>query len=167
MRLDAEYYISKTLIPPLERIFNLVGANVRSWYENMPKIHSRIQNEQLNIRDLSRRRTHEATLHTFVQSRICAVCEETTTDDGHAVCHICRHDPVRSVYSISARSRASEVHHIELQTICSDCCNIPLGDEVACDSRDCPAFYSRLKAKSVLEHTLLLRSQLLERVEND
>ena len=27
--LDAEYYISKNLIPPLERIFNLVGANVR------------------------------------------------------------------------------------------------------------------------------------------
>ncbi|GAB7351860.1 hypothetical protein MBLNU459_g2414t1 [Dothideomycetes sp. NU459] len=29
--LDAEYYISKNLIPPLERIFNLVGANVRAW----------------------------------------------------------------------------------------------------------------------------------------
>ncbi|RMZ88497.1 hypothetical protein DV736_g4272, partial [Chaetothyriales sp. CBS 134916] len=35
--LDAEYYISKNLIPPLERIFNLVGANVRLWYDEMPK----------------------------------------------------------------------------------------------------------------------------------
>jgi DNA polymerase zeta len=25
------------LIPPLERIFNLVGANVRQWFEDMPK----------------------------------------------------------------------------------------------------------------------------------
>jgi DNA polymerase zeta len=25
------------LIPPLERIFNLVGANVRQWFEEMPK----------------------------------------------------------------------------------------------------------------------------------
>jgi DNA polymerase zeta len=35
--LDAEYYISKNLIPPLERIFNLVGANVRQWFDEMPK----------------------------------------------------------------------------------------------------------------------------------
>jgi DNA polymerase zeta len=37
MRLDGAYYISRVLIPPLERIFNLVGADVRGWYEEMPK----------------------------------------------------------------------------------------------------------------------------------
>lgn len=37
MQLDAVYYITKVLIPPLERIFNLVGANVRAWYDEMPK----------------------------------------------------------------------------------------------------------------------------------
>ncbi|KAK3336995.1 hypothetical protein B0T19DRAFT_454588 [Cercophora scortea] len=36
--LDAEYYISKNIIPPLERIFNLVGANVRAWFDEMPKV---------------------------------------------------------------------------------------------------------------------------------
>ena len=36
--LDADYYINKNIIPPLERIFNLVGANVRTWYEEMPKL---------------------------------------------------------------------------------------------------------------------------------
>ena len=25
------------LIPPLERIFNLVGADIRGWYEEMPR----------------------------------------------------------------------------------------------------------------------------------
>ncbi len=38
LRLDAEYYIAKNLIPPLERIFNLVGANVRQWYDEMPRV---------------------------------------------------------------------------------------------------------------------------------
>jgi len=37
MHLDAGYYISRVLIPPLERIFNLVGANVRAWYDEMPR----------------------------------------------------------------------------------------------------------------------------------
>jgi len=35
--LDAFYYIARVLIPPLERIFNLVGADVREWYDDMPK----------------------------------------------------------------------------------------------------------------------------------
>lgn len=36
--IDASYYISRVLIPPLERIFNLIGADVRSWYDEMPKV---------------------------------------------------------------------------------------------------------------------------------
>ncbi|GAW03633.1 DNA polymerase zeta catalytic subunit [Lentinula edodes] len=36
-QLDATYYISRVLIPPLERIFNLVGADVPQWYNEMPK----------------------------------------------------------------------------------------------------------------------------------
>ncbi|KAK7530431.1 hypothetical protein IWX49DRAFT_643110 [Phyllosticta citricarpa] len=43
LELDAEYYISKNLIPPLERIFNLVGANVRAWWDEMPKVQ-RVRN---------------------------------------------------------------------------------------------------------------------------
>lgn len=42
MHLDAEYYISRVLIPPLQRIFSLVGADVRSWYDEMPKPGSEI-----------------------------------------------------------------------------------------------------------------------------
>src|SRR5271156_5876027 len=78
MRLDAEYYISKTIIPPLERIFNLVGANVRSWYEDMPKIN---QKERFNIRDLNRK-SNTTTLHSFMKSRLCTVCKLRNTDDG-------------------------------------------------------------------------------------
>jgi hypothetical protein len=36
-RLDAKYYITRVLIPPLDRIFGLLGADVRSWYDDMPK----------------------------------------------------------------------------------------------------------------------------------
>ena len=81
MRLDAEYYISKTLIPPLERIFNLIGANVRSWYEDMPKVYGRHQKASFNIRDLSRR-ANNATLHSFLRTRLCAVCNVEETDEG-------------------------------------------------------------------------------------
>lgn len=35
--IDTDYYIRKKIIPPLARIFNLIGADVAAWYEGMPK----------------------------------------------------------------------------------------------------------------------------------
>lgn len=83
MRLDAEYYISHTLIPPLERIFNLVGANVRSWYDDMPKIQGGDHKESFDNGDL-KSRSDTATLHSFMRSRLCAVCKIEETDEGIA-----------------------------------------------------------------------------------
>ena len=37
LRLDATYYISRVLIPPLDRILSLVGVDVRSWFDEMRK----------------------------------------------------------------------------------------------------------------------------------
>lgn len=37
LSIDAEYYIRNLLIPPLSRIFNLVGADVENWYDTMPR----------------------------------------------------------------------------------------------------------------------------------
>lgn len=36
-RLNANYYITKQIIPSLSRVFNLVGADIKSWYEEMPR----------------------------------------------------------------------------------------------------------------------------------
>jgi DNA polymerase elongation subunit (family B) len=38
LELDAEYYMSKNSNSPLERFFNLVGANLRAWYDEVPKV---------------------------------------------------------------------------------------------------------------------------------
>lgn len=32
LRLNANYYISKQLIPPLDRVFSLMGVDVREWW---------------------------------------------------------------------------------------------------------------------------------------
>jgi DNA polymerase zeta len=43
MQLDANYYITRVLIPPLERVFNLVGADVRQWFAEMPKAKGSVE----------------------------------------------------------------------------------------------------------------------------
>jgi DNA polymerase zeta len=77
LELDAEYYISKNLIPPLERIFNLVGANVRQWFDEMPKVQ-RIRNISIPVGV-----RHDApvgnagmkkTLESYMKSSNCLVC---------------------------------------------------------------------------------------------
>ncbi|CAA7265792.1 unnamed protein product [Cyclocybe aegerita] len=37
IQLDAMYYITRVLIPPLERIFNLMGADVKQWFNEIPR----------------------------------------------------------------------------------------------------------------------------------
>ena len=38
MRLDARHYIEAMMLKPLARIFDLIGADVWSWWREMPKV---------------------------------------------------------------------------------------------------------------------------------
>ena len=80
------------------------------------------------------------------------------------VCESCRANPSESAHTVSARSQSAESRYWQLQAICADCCAIPVGEDVCCDSRDCPVFYSRLKSASRLEEVLTRDAQLLESI---
>jgi DNA polymerase zeta len=85
VKLDAEYYIGKNIIPPLERIFNLVGANVRAWYDEIPKVQrlreiknftpmltNAVENGELSEQ-------LKKTLETYLKDKICFICRESMT----------------------------------------------------------------------------------------
>ena len=38
LRLNATYYITKAILPPLHRAFSLMGVDVFSWYSDLPRI---------------------------------------------------------------------------------------------------------------------------------
>jgi DNA polymerase zeta len=85
--LDAEYYISKNLVPPLERIFTLVGANVRGWYDEMPKTQrlrtlnnvdsSLLQDMSHDDQGVATKRT----LETYMREKACLVCSAMFVDN--------------------------------------------------------------------------------------
>ena len=160
--LDAEYYISKNLIPPLERIFNLVGANVRQWYDEMPKVQ--------RIRDTATARTvgeggmsnalvvHKKTLESYLQSSMCIVCRsklplvpKTSAETGLLdaplpLCEACRMNPPASMYALTKRLHEAQRRTADVNVICRSCAGLATHDEVRCDSKDCPVFYTRVKA---------------------
>jgi DNA polymerase zeta len=86
--LDGIYYITRVLIPPLERVFNLVGADVRSWYDEMPKPLRADEAESLTI---SPRKMRPQSIVAgklkidahFAGSR-CLTCNAPTTTRKHA-----------------------------------------------------------------------------------
>ncbi|KAM0325114.1 hypothetical protein ACHAQA_007653 [Verticillium albo-atrum] len=138
-QLDAEYYISKNLIPPLERIFNLVGANVRLWYDEMPKVRRvrRIAPQAAGAR---------RTLESYMRSASCVVCGIKMRRGGKGgVCRRCRADAVGSMLALQGRVNREARSHAELVAMCRSCAALAPMDDVDCDSKDCPVFYSRLK----------------------
>ncbi|KAF4119849.1 DNA polymerase zeta [Geosmithia morbida] len=157
-RLDAEYYMTKNLIPPLERIFNLVGANVRSWYDDMPKV-------QRIIRNVSSDPRRKTTLESYMRSNHCLVCARRFTspspsfadsrDDNlenknSMLCPPCRSSTARSLISLQARLSTEQRRYRDVLSVCRSCSGLPPLDHVSCDSKDCPVFWTRTKQLATL-----------------
>jgi DNA polymerase zeta len=150
--LDAEYYISKNLIPPLERIFNLVGANVRGWYDEMPKVQ-RIRRVDANMQLQGQSKEpciSKKTLESYMKSSSCLVCKDKLELEG-PICQKCLADKPSSLLSLRTRLNAAERKFMDLQKICQSCSGISPLDEVTCDSKDCPVFYTRTRQKGRLK----------------
>ena len=169
--LDAEYYISKNLIPPLERIFNLVGANVRQWYDEMPKVQRirRVERPQLpvggvgNSNDLA---TVKKTLESYMKSSVCLVCREKL-DSDIPICADCLSQPQNSLFDLRARLIKAEQKASNLQKVCRSCMGIPFGDDVRCDSKDCPVFYTRTRHMASLGSIRAVTEPMIEALENE
>lgn len=38
LRVNATYYLTKQILPPLGRMFQLIGVDVFSWYKELPRV---------------------------------------------------------------------------------------------------------------------------------
>lgn len=146
-QLDAEYYITKNLIPPLERIFNLVGANVRQWYDEMPKV------QKIHQAAGGEAGTKRTTLESYMRSTRCLVCHARFADEGQALCPACRNDTPASLLKLHTRLAAEESSLQDVLRVCRTCSRLSPLEDVLCDSKDCPAFWTRAKQKTGLKGT--------------
>jgi DNA polymerase zeta len=159
MALDAEYYITKNLIPPLERIFNLVGASVRQWYDEMPKYRPirRVEAGQAGLvagGPPAGGGTRQRTIESYMKSSMCVVCRARmkTTDAQAPLCSSCSKQPAKSTFALRSRLTRAERKATQGAPACHSCTGSGRNEEIRCDSKDCPAFYSRMKHKVELVH---------------
>ncbi|KAI2639300.1 DNA polymerase family B [Xylaria nigripes] len=160
LSLDSEYYISKNLIPPLERIFNLVGASVRQWYEEMPKV------QRIHHVDPSHSKfVAKKTLESYMKAAACLVCGTKTKNEG-SICGRCQANVPGSLLRLQTQMNEEERKLLDINKICQSCAGFAPLDKVPCDSTDCPVFYTRMKQgaryraeKGIIEPAI---SQLLD-----
>ncbi|EGE78802.1 DNA polymerase zeta subunit [Blastomyces dermatitidis ATCC 18188] len=156
LELDAEYYISKNLIPPLERIFNLVGANVRQWYDEMPKyqrvrrIDGGTSNASANKEGFS---SMKKTLESYMKLSSCVVCRDKLEEGEERICGGCLRDGHISLLQLKHRLMREERKKVYLHKVCRSCMGVSWGEDVKCDSKDCPVFYTRTRQESTLMST--------------
>jgi DNA polymerase zeta len=163
LELDSEYYISKNLIPPLERIFNLVGANVRQWYDEMPRFQRIRRVEGLTTSD-GRDVLARKTLESYMKSSTCIVCREKLDGDS-PICKSCFEQSPQTILLLRARIAKAERKAMQLNKICRSCSGLGWTEEVKCDSKDCPVFYSRTRHMADMSNTKAQNSPVLRLLE--
>lgn len=141
--LDSDYYINKTLVPPLERLLNILGINVSEWAFELPKLkNARVSMDGKNI-DVGL---------TSVQ---CVNCRGVAEQRDSLLCATCCNQRDTTAAQLTLRTASDDARLKAVATVCRTCCYrytrdaSEFGDSIAvcCNSYDCPVYFERIKAK--------------------
>ena len=101
LRPNSQYYITKVIIPPLSRCLSLVGADIMSWYTELPKTYRPrlVAPSAAKPGEKSKFQPQGVILQYFA-SEHCAVCDVLTQKP---ICDRCSNNPQHSVLSLSVK----------------------------------------------------------------
>ncbi|XP_056151151.1 DNA polymerase zeta catalytic subunit isoform X2 [Lampris incognitus] len=154
LRLNATYYITKQILPPLARLFQLIGVDVFSWYQELPRIHKASGSTAAGGGEEVGRK---GTISQYFTTLHCPVCDELTQ---LGVCARCRAEPQRVAVTLYQDIRQWESQQEQLLKICRNCSG-SAERQVPCVSLDCPVLYKLSQVNRQLSKAPYLR-QLLE-----
>ncbi|XP_069370752.1 DNA polymerase zeta catalytic subunit isoform X2 [Paralichthys olivaceus] len=153
LRLNATYYITKQILPPLARMFQLIGVDVFSWYQELPRIQKASCSAAAGGEEAGRK----GTISQYFTTLHCPVCDELTQ---LGVCSRCRAEPQRVAVTLYQDIRQWESQQDQLLKVCRNC-NGCAERQVPCVSLDCPVLYKLARVNRQLSKAPYLR-QLLE-----
>ncbi|XP_053396986.1 uncharacterized protein LOC123552830 [Mercenaria mercenaria] len=141
LRLNATYYITKQILPPLDRFLSLMGANVFSWYQEMPHSAGRVASHIAGPEQAKK-----GTISQYFATSNCPTCDRQTKK---AVCERCMQDPQLVCMTLNDRITRWERVNQHIQQICGACVGTSdMASIKACSTLDCPVQYRRARASS-------------------
>ncbi|KAM7367565.1 hypothetical protein PAMP_013853 [Pampus punctatissimus] len=153
LRLNATYYITKQILPPLARMFQLIGVDVFSWYQELPRIQKASCSAAVAGEEVGRK----GTISQYFTTLHCPVCDDLTQ---LGVCSRCRAAPQRVAITLHQDMRQWESQQEQLLKVCRNCSGCA-ERQVPCVSLDCPVLYKLSRVNRQLSKAPYLR-QLLE-----
>lgn len=136
VRLHSTYYITKQIVPALDRMFSLLGVKVFSWYAELP----RTSFDPIGVAHAGRIQLY------FPKSRPCVVCRGISV--GTSVCKVCRlgvDDKQASYFLLAERQRHIEQKLTRLTVGCLTCIGRHERDpsQILCRTLDCVIRFER------------------------
>ncbi|CAD6888345.1 unnamed protein product [Tilletia caries] len=154
LRINAMYYITRTLIPPLSRVFQLLGADVGSWFRDMP--HG-LKRADVPLVFGAAGRSARSTVSDHFRQEVCLVCGYNSESD---VCIDCQTDPNLSQHTLHSRLHLSEARQAAVVQVCATCSSLPAAEASPCVNVDCPVLYSRAKIVGEVEKARMLVGEM-------
>ena len=119
LRLNAKYYAEKVMVPALQRLFSLAGADVWSWYRELPPPPRPAAAKRMPLGAARFGVTHagSATIDQYYLSRVCAVCGALTRA-SRVVCEACARTPGTAAATLAWRAAALERESVRVGAVC-------------------------------------------------
>ncbi|NXL83331.1 REV3L polymerase, partial [Alectura lathami] len=151
LRLNATYYITKQILPPLARVFSLIGIDVFSWYHELPRIQKTASAARSELEG------RKGTISQYFTTLHCPVCDELTQ---HGICNKCRSQPQHVAVILNQEIRELERKQEHLVKICKNCTGC-FDRQIPCVSLSCPVLFKLSRVSRELSKAPYLR-QLLD-----
>ncbi|XP_045700139.1 DNA polymerase zeta catalytic subunit isoform X2 [Phyllostomus hastatus] len=151
LRLNATYYITKQILPPLARVFSLIGIDVFSWYHELPRIQKATSSSRSELEG------RKGTISQYFTALHCPVCDDLTQ---HGICSKCRSQPQHVAVILNQEIRELERKQEQLLKICRSCTGC-FDRHIPCVSLNCPVLFKLSRVNRELSKAPYLR-QLLD-----
>lgn len=113
-RINDLYYINKQIIPALQRVFGLAGADLNQWFSEMPR----------PIREASAKHTFSSNFHRtridyYYLSKHCILCGELVQASAH-LCNQCSENGAAAATAVISKTSKleREMQHLVAVSIC-------------------------------------------------
>uniref|UniRef100_A0A336M6X9 DNA polymerase zeta catalytic subunit n=1 Tax=Culicoides sonorensis TaxID=179676 RepID=A0A336M6X9_CULSO len=138
LKINSFYYITKVLVPPLNRCLLLIGADVREWLSDLPRITKLTGATTTTDGSLVNFNYKKSTIAQYFATTNCIVeCGNQTVKPGF--CTECLSNPQKSVVKLTANMMMLDRKMHQIEKICQSCCARSIHYE--CISLDCPVLY--------------------------
>ncbi|XP_043266558.1 uncharacterized protein DNApol-zeta isoform X2 [Venturia canescens] len=146
LRPNAIYYVTRVIIPPLNRCLNLMGVDVHEWYKEMP--HRQILDNPVGQPSDKQK----LTIFQYFGTIVCVACG---LPSNKGICTKCLKRPADTLVAIHEKLRWLDRTNNHVTAICQSC--VGQGDAADCGSLDCPVLYRRAQAERELSQAIQLQ----------